>query len=90
MLLRTVSLNKHGLLGHDADLRAQRGDGHVAHIMPVNQEPARGQVEEAGQQMNERALPGAAGADDGKHFPGLHFQVDGAQDVAIAFALVSV
>ena len=55
--------------------------------MPVNQQPARGQVEEAREQMNERALPGAAGTDDGEHFPGLHFQVDGAQNVAIAVAL---
>ena len=60
-------VEQNGVLGDDGDLRAQRGDGEVAHVMAVDQQPAAADIEEARQQMHQRSLARSAGADNGDY-----------------------
>ena len=80
-------VEQHRFLRDDADLRAQRGEGDVAHIVAVDQDASGGHVEEARDQMNQRALAGAAGTDDGENFAALHFEIDVAQNFARVVAI---
>ena len=68
-----------GVLGDDADLPPQRGQRDVAHVVAVDQDAAAAHVEEARDQVHQRALAGAARAHDGQHLALLHLQVDVAQ-----------
>ena len=82
-------VEQHGFLRDDADLRAQRGKGHIADIVTVDLQTTGSQIEEARNKVDESALPGATGAYDGEHLTPLHFKIDGAEDVAGAL-LVTV
>src|SRR5207245_1034093 len=80
-------VEQHRFLRDDADLRAQRGKGHIADIVTVDLQTAGSQIEEARNKVDESALPGATGAYDGEHLTPLHFKIDGAEDVAGAFLI---
>ena len=55
--------------------------------MAVNEDAAARDIEEAGKQMHQRALPGAAGTNDGENFPTMNVEVDAAQDFARLVAI---
>ena len=59
-----------GLLGHDAELRAQRGQRHALEVVAVDEHPARRRVVEAGDQLGHGRLAGPGGADEGHRLPG--------------------
>ena len=56
------------VLRDHGNLRAQGRNLQVAHIVPINQQTAAADIEEARQQMYQRCLAAAAGADDGDDF----------------------
>src|SRR5580700_6589491 len=58
--------------------------------MAVDQDASAGHVKEAGNQVDERALAGAAGADDGEDFTAADFQIDVVQNVMLLFPIVGV
>ena len=82
MLLRMRVVEQDRVLRDDGDLRAQRRDRQVANIVAVDEQPPAGDIEEARQQMYQRGLAAAAGADDGDDFPGRRSQVDVVQHLA--------
>src|SRR5690348_6687020 len=82
-------VEEHGFLGHDADLRTQRRNGQVAHVLAINQQAASGDVEEARNQVHQRAFAGAAGANHGQDFPGVHRKLNVTQHVA-GFAVSAI
>ena len=53
------------LLQHDADLRAQALERHVAHVVAVDQHAPGGDVVEARDQVDDRGLAAAGGAEQG-------------------------
>ena len=65
-----------GLLEHDADLGAQRFDGHVADIVPVDQDAPFAGVVEARQQVDDAGLARACGAQQGDGLAGASLEVD--------------
>ena len=65
-----------GLLGHDPHLRAQRGAGHLAQVVSVDQHPALGGVVEAGYQLGHRRLAGAGRAHQSHGLSRRDVQVD--------------
>ena len=52
------------ILQHDADLRAQAGSGHIAHIDAVDRHRAARHIVEARQQIDDRGLARAGRPDD--------------------------
>ena len=64
------------LLRHLADLRAQRGQAHVAHIVAVDQDAPAGHIEEARNQVHQRRLSRPARPHNRHHFAALHGQID--------------
>src|SRR6185437_6666640 len=82
-------VEEHCFLGDDSDLGPQRRQGQLAHIVTVNQQLPSGYIEEAGNQVHQRALAGAAGADHRQHLPGVDRQVNVTQYVA-GFAIGTV
>ena len=64
------------VLRHDADLAAQAVERHGGDVDAVDRDPARRGFVQAHQQMGERALAGAVGADDGDGFPGGDGEID--------------
>ncbi len=67
----------------DADLAAEAGQGDIAHVVAVDAHAAAGHVVEAWQQVDERALASAGGAQDRDRLPGLDRKADVAQHVRI-------
>ena len=67
------------LLGHVADVAAVRVEVDVAQVDAVDEDPAAGGVVEAGDELDERRLAGARGADEGHALAGRDVQVDPAQ-----------
>jgi hypothetical protein len=51
-------------LGDEGDGTAQLGEAEVAEVVPVEQDTAGGGVEEAGDEVNQGALPSAARTDE--------------------------
>src|ERR1700757_3641189 len=49
-------VKKHRVLGHDADLRAQGMQRDVADVLAVDEQASRGDIEEARDQVDERAF----------------------------------
>ena len=80
-------IEQDGVLGDDGDLGAQRGDGQVADVVSVDEQPPAGDIEEARQQMDQRGLAGAAGADDGDHLARADLQIDVVQNLALVVFL---
>jgi len=65
-----------GLLGNDADLGPQRGDGDVAEVGSVDEDGAPGDFIEAGDEVDEGGFAGTAHPHDGDQFPGPYREVD--------------
>ena len=65
-----------GLLQHDADLRAQRIERHIAQVVPVDGDAAFGRIVEARQQVDDGGLAGAGGAEQRNRLAGLGFKGD--------------
>ena len=87
LLLRNVRLavgdivphrvvEQHRLLRDDADLRAQRIQRHVPHIVVVDQNLPAADVKESRNQVHQRALARAARSNHRQHLARLHFQID--------------
>ena len=57
-------VEEHGVLADDAGQRAKRRERDVARVDPVYTNPARGRIIKAGNEIDERALPRSAGADE--------------------------
>ena len=70
--MRDRVVEEDGVLRDHPDLGAERPQGHVADIDTVDQDGARRDVEEAGNEIDERRLARSAGADDRDHLAGLH------------------
>ncbi len=77
-----------GVLGDDGDLRAQRRDGQIADVAAVNEQAPAGDVEEARQQVHQRGLARAAGADDCDHLSRPHLKIDVVQHLARAISVL--
>ena len=58
------------LLGHVAEVAAVGGRSSVAQVDAVDEDPAGGRVVEAGDELDERRLAGAGGADERDDLPG--------------------
>jgi len=58
-------VEEHRVLGDDGDVAAQVGEAHRAHVVAVDGDPAGGGLVEAGNEVGEGGLAGAAGADEG-------------------------
>ena len=71
-------------LEHDADVAAIFFDGERADIVAIDEDRAGGDVVEAANQIHERALASAAGADEADHLAGLDREADIANDGACA------
>jgi ABC-type multidrug transport system fused ATPase/permease subunit len=69
------------LLRHDPHLRAQRGRGHVAQVVAVDQDAPRGRVIEARDQLGERRLAGAGRAHERDRLARRDLQCDICQSV---------
>ena len=64
------------LLRHDPQLRAQRREGHVADVVPVDQHAPGGRVVEARDELREGRLAGAGRADERDGLAGGDPQID--------------
>ena len=65
-------VEQHGVLGNDADRRAQGVLGDVADVFAVDEHAAAGHVVEPEQDAADRRLAGTARADDGDRLAGGH------------------
>jgi len=68
-----------GLLRHQADGAPQCGQRQFAHIDAIYKNAARGDIEQPGNEAQQRRLARARGADDGNGLAGFDAQVDVAQ-----------
>jgi hypothetical protein len=71
-----------GLLQHQADVLAVFGDRYRTDVHAVDQDRAFGDIVEAADQVDQRALAGTAVADQADHLAGLDDDVDVAGDAA--------
>jgi hypothetical protein len=60
-----------GFLRDHADLRAERFQGDIAQVVPVDQNAPGGWVVQARDQVGQGGFAGAAGPDQGHQLPGL-------------------
>ena len=67
------------LLRHQAEPQTQIAEPHVADVDAVDRDPAGDRIVEPRQQLHERGLAAAVGADDGHRFAGPHFELNVAQ-----------
>ena len=81
-----VGEQEHVLHGH-ADVIPQVVQVHVPDIRAVHQHLPGGGVIEPAQQVHQRGLAGACGADDAYSLPGLHAEIDVLYDVIVAVAV---
>ena len=72
------------LLGDEADLAAQRRQGHVAHVAAVDEQRPLGHVVETRQQVHQARLAGAARPDQRHDRAGGDDQIDPPQDGRLA------
>ena len=82
MLLRKVSLNR--TVSCVTTPICERSDDKrdVAHVVAVDQQAAGGYIEKSRDQVDQRALAGAARTDHSQNFARFHFQIDVSQDLA--------
>ena len=66
-------------------MTAQRGQAQLADIDAVDENPSRGDIKEARNEIGDGSLPCSAGADQGQHFAGTHVEVDVVEDLVLAF-----
>ena len=69
-------VEQHRLLRDNPDLRSQRLQRHIPHIVVVNQNPPAADVKEARDQVHQCALARAARSHHRQHLSHLHFQID--------------
>ena len=67
-------------LEDDADVGAQALDGHIAHVVAVDQDPTFGHVVEARQQIDDGRLATAGGAQQGNRLAWFGHERDATQD----------
>ncbi len=67
---------KRGLLQNDADLGAQAVDGHVAHVVAVDRDRAIADVIEARNEIDDRRLAAARGAQQSNRLARLGDEAD--------------
>ncbi len=67
---------EHRLLGHEADLPAERGTLHAPEVVAVDLDRAFGRVVEPRDQVDEAALPRPARPDDSDVLPRFHLERD--------------
>ena len=67
-VLHDRSRKQLGLLGYGGHQGTKVGEPQVAQVNPVEPNPTGGRIEEAGDQLHDGALPGAARAGDKKEF----------------------
>ena len=79
-VVRDRVVEQHGLLRHDADLRAQRLQRDLANVAPIDRNRAAADVVKPRDQVHERGLAGAAAADDRHHLSRRHRQRDVAEN----------
>ena len=70
------AVEQESVLLDDAQQPAIAVGGDVAQIDAIEQNRAGGRIVEAGDEIAERRLAGAAGADQGDHLAGLDVQID--------------
>src|SRR5581483_147451 len=75
-------VEQNGLLRDDPNLAAQREHGHVADILPVNQQAAAGNIKKSRDEIGQSGLAGAAGTHKGDNLAFADFKVDIAQHFA--------
>ncbi len=74
------------VLGDDADRRPQRLAGELAHVVPVDEHRATGDVVEPWHERHERRLAGTGRADEGDRLAGFDGEGDVVEDVAVGIA----
>jgi hypothetical protein len=79
-VVRHAHVEQHGLLGHQADLRAHVLQVEVADILPVDQDFAAEDVVEALDEADDRALAAAGLANQGDRLAGLDRQTEVFED----------
>ena len=81
----------HGVVEEDrllrdlGDLFAERLESEGANIVAVDEDAAAADVVEARDEIDQRALPCPAGADESEHFADADFEVDVVEDLVLAF-----
>src|SRR5208337_5039570 len=65
-------------------LAPQRGQSQFAHVVAVDENASRSDVEKARNQIDQRGLARAAGPDQGEHFAGVHFKIDVMKNLVLA------
>ena len=78
------------LLGDVADLAAEGSQADIAQVMSIDLDAACGNVKEAGDQVNQRRLAGAAGTYQRDYFAPRDHQVDVLQHLPFAFFIAVV
>ena len=87
MLLRTVSLNRTvSCVTMPICFRSDERVTSRTSWPSIRMRPAV-TSKKRGNQVNQRALAGAAGTNDGENFAALHFEIDAAQDLARVVAV---
>ncbi len=79
---RVVEENR--LLRHLRHLAAQRSQRQIAQIVAVDQNAARGHIEESRNQIDQRGFARAARPDHGQHFAGVHLEIDVMKNLVLA------
>ena len=85
MLLRTVSLKRMVSCVTLPICSRKESEAHVAQIVSVDGDAARGHVEEARDEIDERRLPCPAGPDQRDHFAVADVEIDVVQNFFFAF-----
>ena len=75
---------EHRVLGHHADLAAQRLEAQRPHVAPVEEHTPALRIVETRDQVHQRGLPGAGRPHDGDDLAGLHVERDVGQRAAAA------
>ena len=79
-VLRDGAAEEVHVLQHEAEERAQLVQVHLAHVDAVHQDPPARHVVEAQEQVDQRRLPRAGGADDPDALPRPDLERDVLQD----------
>ena len=90
MLLRHRVVEENRLLGDVADLGTERSQAHIPQVMSIDADAARGDIEEARDQVHQGGFAGAAGTDQRHHLAPRDHQVDVSQHLPFAFFIAIV
>ena len=87
-VLRHGAAEQIDILLHHADGLAQAAQCDAAHILPVDQDLAARHIIKAGDQVAERGLAAAGGADQRNILAGADFEIDMAQDLIVIIGVL--